>query len=344
MKHTSDQESLRRANDSRALDTIRKGKLTRRQLQKVISLSWGGVTNTVNRLMHAGYIIETPSESAHSSGRTPGILEINPSDNCVLGVDVNDTGLTGCIMNLSGDILAEYSAAADYSSPSRLMDALISFIGDILTEHTRLRMLAMGISMQGEVDPVEGVSLILPQCPGWENVPLKKILTEKFGLDAHVAHDPDCMLHAYMAEHAGRNIVLMRLDKSAGLAVAIEGRILMGSGILEVAHMTVDPSGPACSCGARGCLDAYIAANQRTPGALSAPLDTALRNISRLFRPDTIVLCGDLMRREIKINMENIVVISDARAAMRGAALIAIDEAIQNLDIREENQSGGDHT
>ncbi len=84
------------------------------------------MTNTVNRLMQAGYIMERKSD-AHGCGRTPGILELNAADNYVLGVDVNDAGLTACVMNLRGEALSEHAASADFPSPKALMQSILAF-------------------------------------------------------------------------------------------------------------------------------------------------------------------------------------------------------------------------
>lgn len=302
--------------------------------------------------MQAGYIIERKSD-ARGCGRTPGVLEINAADNYVLGMDVNDTGLTACVMDLRGETLSRHSAPADFSSPKALMQSIFAFSDSALAAHTGKRILAIGVSMQGELDPARGVSLRLPQCPGWKNVPIRAALSAYFGTDVYVAHDPDCMLYNYIETRGGKNVALIRLDKSAGLAAAINGRIVQGSGTMEIAHMIVDPLGPACSCGARGCLDAYLTACARGEAPVSAlvtPLATSAHNVIRLFNPETLVLSGELMEKsslfygEFINTLRNffgtgietkLAAICDASAAMRGAALIAIEGTIAALDIRE---------
>ena len=144
----------------------------------------------------------------------------------------------------------------------------------------------------------------------------------------------------------------MRLDRSIGLAVSLNGDILRGPGILEAAHMVIDPNGPLCSCGRHGCLNAYVAgcADTGSFDILAGPLALTTHNLVQLFRPEVIVLAGALMERGgifMDSFMENfrkischadrvrIETVCDARSAMRGAALTAAEGAVNALDIRE---------
>lgn len=137
------------------------------------------------------------------------------------------------------------------------------------------------------------------------------------------------------------------------MAVALRGEIIYGSGLWEVAHMTVDSTGPLCQCGKRGCLEAYIAACGRKTFSdeaiqeLAKPLATAVDNLSRLVRPDELILCGNLMKykncffdqfkKELfcsdALPTIRITTVADAKAAMKGAAVLAAKHAVRHLEI-----------
>lgn len=351
MKQFMGQNAMSRVNCANMLELIREfGQLTRRQLEAATGLSWGGVTNMVNRLISAGYVVERKSTAGTAAGRTPGILEINGDDHFTLGVDVNDTGLSACVLNLKGEVLAEFSEAADFSCPNALLDCIIRFIAKVLEAYASKRILSIGVSMQGEVDGRNGISEHLPQCPGWEHIPLKTLIEERFGLETVLAHDPDCMLTAYLSRSEEENVVLLRLDRSVGMAAALHGEILSGSGLWEAAHMIVDPDGPQCRCGSRGCLEAYVracgvgrAVSQEALHDLARPLGTAVSNLIRLFRPETLILCGDLMKfqdsfwpqfmLETSHHGVEIRAVADARSAMEGAAALAAKQAIRQVEL-----------
>jgi len=355
MKNRLNQDSLRRMNDSRVVRLLRNGPMTRRRLQELTGLSWGGVTNTVNRLTRAGFIAPCRAESGPAGGRTPSASALIEYDNLILGTDVNLTGLTGCVMSLTGRVLCEGAAPAELSSPEALTGGLARFMKELMARCPGAGFLAAGISMQGEVDPERGISVSFGGVPGWENVPLRDIIADALGLPVHIAHDPDCMLHACLAEAPAKDALLMRLDTNVGMAVSINGRMITGCGLMEAGHMVVDPAGPVCSCGRRGCLAAYAArCMQGEYSAIEAPLALAVQGLIQLFRPSRVILAGDMMAHAPRFMagfMEKysalgcsaeIVMLSDALSAMRGAALIAADAATDDLDINEETDSGGD--
>ena len=365
MQSTANQDNRRRMNDSRVISMLRKGPLTRRELQQLTALSWGGVTNTVNRLIESGYIKEEKAPAHKSSGRTPGRLFLTEDDNLVAGIDVNMTGLTGCVMNLSGEILWEDSSPADHSSKEALLECITAFASALIARRPSARFLAAGISMQGEVDQENGVSVKLSQVPQWHNVPLRDIMQRMLNIPVWVAHDPDCMLHACMAETGVKDAVLLRLDENVGMAAAVSGRMITGCGLMEAGHMVIDPSGPRCRCGLNGCLTAYVAQCERSGSpeafaALAEPLAVTIHNLIQIFRPEKVVLAGDLMisRDKFVPGLERafarisphpfaaVEIISDARGAMRGAALIAAENAIENIDIYRffSENTGGDPT
>jgi len=131
MKTAVNQDEVRRLNDIRVLEALMRGPLTRRELQSMTALSWGGITNTVNRLIEAGYIVEKRSQN-RGCGRTPAAASLTEEDNFILGIDVNHTGLTGCVTALTGSIISEHAARADFSSPAALMACIEAFIDGIL--------------------------------------------------------------------------------------------------------------------------------------------------------------------------------------------------------------------
>ena len=354
MKTAINQDELRRANDVRVMEMLRTSPRTRRELQAITGLSWGGITNTVNRLADAGYIVEKKT-STRGSGRNPALAALRNDDNFVIGLDVNHTGLSACVTSLGGDIISESRADADFSSPVALLDCIESFAARVLAGLSGKHVMAIGLSMQGEVDTTGGISLLIPQCAGWKNVPICDILSHKFSKSVFIAHDPDCMLHAYMESTGATDAVLMRLDRSVGLAAAVNGRLIQGAGLMEAAHMVIDPRGPRCSCGMRGCLNAYVAAceSEGAFASLAEPLAVTAHNMIQLFRPREIILAGELMENAgmfmdefgscfagISCHAEKteIKTVSDARLAMRGAALIAAEGAIKALDIREKTE------
>ncbi|MEA4888968.1 MAG: ROK family transcriptional regulator [Clostridiaceae bacterium] len=344
------QNEMCRDNCITVLEMVQRfGRLTRRQLEAELGMSWGGVTNVVNRLLSAGYLCERKEEKNGSTGRTPGVLEINGQDNFILGADVNDTGLSACMMNLKGEIISEHHAKADFTGKDALLNSLLHFIQGVLNQYDRQHILSVGISMQGEVDEEGGVSLRLTQCPGWEKQQLREYLHQHLGKEVLLAHDPDCMLLNYMESRDSENVILIRLDKSVGMAVALRGEILHGNGLWEIKQTQLAGDGRA------RCLDDYVSAcgvsgklSEQALHELAQPLAIAVGNACWLLRPDTLILCGDLMRHK-NVFMDDfrahlsklwpntdamaILAETDAAAARKGAATLAMRHAVRQIEI-----------
>jgi glucokinase len=120
---------------------------------------------------------------------------------------------------------------------------------------------AIGMSAPGPLDPFEGVVIGAPNLPGWDRVPVRDILNERFDLPVLVGNDANL---AALAEHrfgAGRgfdDMVYMTISTGIGGGIVLGGRLLLGHKGLagEIGHMVVQRGGPLCGCGNRGCLEA----------------------------------------------------------------------------------------
>ena len=123
---------------------------------------------------------------------------------------------------------------------------------------------AIGVSFGGPVDATADTVRLSYHVPGWENVPLRQMLEAEFGAPASVDNDANA---AALGEHrfgAGRGIdSLLYITVSTGVGGGwiLDGRLWRGAGGLagEIGHTVVDPDGPVCSCGRRGCVERLAA-------------------------------------------------------------------------------------
>jgi len=123
---------------------------------------------------------------------------------------------------------------------------------------------AIGVSFGGPVDATADTVRLSYHVPGWENVPLRQMLEAEFGAPASVDNDANA---AALGEHrfgAGRGIdSLLYITVSTGVGGGwiLHNRLWRGAGGLagEIGHTVVDPDGPVCSCGRRGCVERLAA-------------------------------------------------------------------------------------
>lgn len=120
-------------------------------------------------------------------------------------------------------------------------------------------LVGAGIGLPGEVEPDRGLFRSSPILPTWRDVPVAKMLGERLGFSIGTENDANATLLGEWAFGAARGadpVLLLTLGTGIGGAVLIDGRILRGhrGSAGEVGHLSVDPNGPVCWCGNRGCL------------------------------------------------------------------------------------------
>lgn len=346
-------EDMSQINCSSVLRVIQScGEISRKQISDITGLSWGGMTKIVNKLFENEYIVEEKSGAFGGNGRTPGLIRVNREKHFAAGADINQTGLRAWVTDFSGGIKKKYFEENHFQDKEELLQNIIRFFGKIFEDYKKGQIQAVGIAMQGRVDAENGISLHFPGCEDWSDVPLAGILKERFRTEIYLEHDPDCMLFSELENVDAENIVLLRIDQSIGMAAAVNGTILRGKGILELPHCIVIPGGKPCACGRSGCLEAYISPCLRS-GCISEkaveemvyPLAVAIYNMTCLFHADTMILAGDLikyhtlfeekliselhkMQRDKKTKIQ---FSEDIKTAVRGAALIAVRQAIDSI-------------
>lgn len=346
---------MSKVNCSSVLNVIREAKeISRKEISDITGLSWGGMTKIVNKLFEKGYIEEEKSTTATGAGRTPGVITICKEYNVVIGLDINREGLTGCVLNLAGDVLKEYSGKINYENKNELLKSIIAFTSLVVKENNKKNILAIGVAMQGIVDSKKGISIEFPGCVDWENIPIQEVLSNHFFYPVFVEHDPNCMLYSAVYHSQTENSILFRMDRSIGMAVTIDGKILEGNGLLEVAHSIVIPGGKKCKCGQNGCVESYLnpclnngELQEDAVEEMVKVMPILMHNMVRIFNASKIILTGKLIEYREKFesslleefsaycDLEKIKVefMEETKRAVYGAAMIAIQGAIDSIEV-----------
>ncbi len=123
----------------------------------------------------------------------------------------------------------------------------------------KAKLAGIGVGCPGPLDPDKGIVLNTPNL-GWVNVPLKEKLERAFECPAVVANDVDVGVFAEYRFGAGKKercVLGVFPGTGIGGGCVYEGRILRGRNrsALEIGHMQLQPEGPLCGCGQRGCLE-----------------------------------------------------------------------------------------
>jgi glucokinase len=153
------------------------------------------------------------------------------------------------------------------------------------------KIAAIGIAAPGPVDQRAGMIYAAPNIPGWVDLPLRDILSDRFGVPVVLGNDANLAAYGEWKFGAGRghdDVLYLTVSTGIGAGVISGGELLLGRRGLaaELGHVTIDPDGPLCGCGKPGHLEAFasgtaiarFAAGELARGQhslLSGPLPTA---------------------------------------------------------------------
>lgn len=198
--------------------------------------------------------------------------------NVYLGIDLGGTKIAAAAVDIrTGARLLQLMVPTEaHEGPAAVIERMAALAAQVCAQiNTPLnRIAAIGIGVPGLIDLAQGVTILLPNLPsGWRNVPLAANMTSLTGRPTAIINDARAFTLAEATFGAGRDarsVIGMTLGTGIGGGIAIDGRLYLGiDGTAgEVGHMTIDPYGPRCGCGNRGCLETFASGPSITAMAL----------------------------------------------------------------------------
>lgn len=181
-----------------------------------------------------------------------------------IGIDIGGTKMAVALVDAGGGILARATLATEAGRGfARAVDRLSQTIGGLLAvANSSVTALAgVGIGCAGPVDPSRGLINNPFTLEGWDRCDIVTPLRERFGVAVLLENDADAAAMGECFAGAGRGfdpVVMLTLGTGVGGAAIVHGSIYRGmhGEHPELGHLLVAPDGPACYCGARGCLEA----------------------------------------------------------------------------------------
>lgn len=153
----------------------------------------------------------------------------------------------------------------EYETAAGLIEAITSHADQLRAENPDI--IALGVGVPGFVDFENGHTHKLTNVRGWDDVPLRDILTKRLGLTIAVDNDANCMAYAEWRAGAGQgstNMLAVALGTGVGAGVILNGAMHRGasSGAGEVGQMSIHWEGRTGIYNNRGCLEQYIGHRQ----------------------------------------------------------------------------------
>lgn len=183
----------------------------------------------------------------------------------IVGLDIGGTKSSVVLGTTDGKILDKATAPTEIDQgPDATILRLISDTRTLLSRNSISTdtVMGAGICSGGPLDSAEGVIYRPANLPGWDAVPIKRLVEDALHLPAVLENDADCCALAELffgAARGKKNIVSFTWGTGIGAGVIINGRLYSGTTGLagEIGHITYIPGGRLCQCGKLGCIEAY---------------------------------------------------------------------------------------
>ncbi len=319
-----DQGLVRSQNRALVINLLRtSGPLSRADIAKQTGLAPSALTRLMRILIEEG-VVEEVGKSSSSGGRPATLVGLNDQHAFSIGVKIERKRVLAARVDLGGVIThrAE-SPIEDPPDPSETLDKIANLVDRLLNG----RILGIGVSVSGFVDPASGINLYSPILR-WENVHILDELSPRFEVPIRVENDVNALALAERWYGAGRNyqhFICITVGEGIGAGVVIGGELYRGAygGAGELGHITIDPNGPVCRCRERGCLEVYASDRflEEEAGRLGYPgidsmiaaaragseegrdvfvrmgtnLGIGAKNLVNLLNPEVIILGGERM-------------------------------------------------
>lgn len=257
----------REVNRRIVLNLIREHQpISRAELARRMNVRRAALTAIVRDLLRAGDIYET-GRAPSARGRRPTLIRVRTSGRLAVAVDVRPGRTSIALADFSGAVL-ERDAFDTPRKPDELAQCIVSRVQSILAARP---------SVDGEASTVQGIGVVVPgmvdrrssqiiYAPrlGWRDVNLRDSVRGLFDVQVSVESAPIACALARLWLMTGEprsvnNFGYVSISDGVGVGIVMAGEVLRGENHTagELGHVSLDPNGPVCACGKRGCWEAF---------------------------------------------------------------------------------------
>ncbi len=274
----------------------------------------------------------------------------------VVGVDLGGTHVSSGVVDEEGRLLYRDFRDIDRRQESSeiLFDEVIPSVRTAILKSgvDPAEVKAVGIGLPGNLDSERGICHFSPNLK-WREVEVRKPLQEKLELPVYILNDVRTATLGEFYFGAGRglsNFVCVALGTGIGGGIIAAGQLLLGGSESagEVGHITIEPEGPLCGCGNRGCLEALAAGPaiaRRAKEALNQGRKSLLSKMTELTAREVAdaALKGDELAIEIwretgrilGIGLSSVITVVNPQRIAIGGRIAQVGEILLE-PIREE--------
>jgi predicted NBD/HSP70 family sugar kinase len=330
VKQVASTEVVRDINRRIILNLIRtRHPISRADLARVSGLQRSTVSSIVEQLIEERWVLYGATGRL-PRGRRPTFLRLN-SERVIVGVDVRPTQTTVALADANGQFIWQEMMPTP-ADPEVAVERLIDSIQRVIRTCANKKVEGIGISLPGRFSR-ESDRLVFAPNLHWANFDLHGPIARATGLEVELENAANaCVLAAVWFDHLleDKNFVVVTVSEGIGTGILANGRLVQGTNGMagEFGHVPLEPDGPVCGCGSRGCWEVfgsnraalrYYAETEKAPEGLTFPdllsradqgdiraakaiekmahyLGRGMRLIVAGLAPERIIVVGDLTR------------------------------------------------
>ena len=285
----ANRDLIRSINRSILLNAIKsEGEISRAALAHRTGLSPATVTAITGQLIQENLIFEKTTGDS-TGGRPPIMLALNPRGGFVVGVKLMEDHLVGGLTDLNASILAKDELTLKDKEVDSCVENLAVLVDRLVKEAgiRKKQLMGVGVGLAGVVNSAEG---IVKQNPffGWKDIKLRDQLQKRLRVPVYIDNDVNTLTLSEKwiePSQSESNFIVVTVGRGVGMGIVINGQIYRGKagGAGELGHVIIDPQGPLCSCGRRGCLESLISDTALVKQAQTS-LDADISDLDELVR------------------------------------------------------------
>jgi predicted NBD/HSP70 family sugar kinase len=254
---------IRDFSRSEVLDVVRRERLlSRSELCEAVSVSRATVSGIVADLLAIG-LLEEVGVGPSTGGRRPIKLAYRPVSRKAVGIVMFNNRIQAALTDMEGEALNYLEIPLEGLSPEAMLSTMKSAAHQIMLGVAPEELLGIGVGAPGIVDFESGtieISIGTPWIQG--GIHVKTYLAEALKLPVYVANRSQVAALGENLAGVGRNVsnlIYFVLDQGIVAGFVVNGGLYLGSGFAagQIGHVSIEPDGPLCRCGNRGCLQLY---------------------------------------------------------------------------------------
>lgn len=257
------QQGMRRRNLARVMHTVSaEGPLSRAAVASRIGLTRAAVSTLVDELIRSGLLEELGPERPGRVGRPGSALAVSGHGPAGMGAEIGVDHLAVCAVDLRGEVRARAvrHGANRGRAPGPVIEELDALVREVVAEAERegLWPAGLAVAVPGLVARDTRTVVRAPNLD-WRDTDLAELLPTDFPLTVGNEADFGALAELWLGDGTPRDFLHVSAEIGIGAAVVVDGGLLRGTrGFAgELGHVPVEPYGPECPCGGRGCLEQY---------------------------------------------------------------------------------------